>query len=920
MTTLSLPMKRWVFAGLLTAFSGTLTARVTPDFYEGETNPDLPGPGQVLQYPLGDRAARHHEAVAYLQVLDSLSGRVRLMDIGQTLEGRPLLVCFVSSEENIQNLETIRRNMELLADPRKSPTGAELESLVAGTPVIAWMMYNVHGNELSGTDAALQLVYQLAAGKDERILEILRNVVVAVDPSQNPDGRERCLAQIQQWSGLLTVPDVQSIQHQGTWPSGRTNHYLFDMNRDWFVLSQPETRARVHELVRWNPQLVVDAHEMGSFSTYFFNPPRKPINPLVHSSIRNWWKAFSRDQAQSFDEYGWSYYTNEDFDDWYPGYGSSWPYFSGAISILYEQARTAGSRVRLPAGSLLTFREAVHRQFVSSLANLTTAAKNREALLRDFIQMRRDALNPPQGSIQAYYVLPDDNPSRVLHLMNLLAAQGVEVYRTTEPVTLKNLTGYRDRQPVTRELPRGCFVVPTAQPRRPLIETLMAFDLRLDNDFLKEERESLEKGEGTRMYEVAAWSLPLAYAVECYASRSRVPASLERVEDSKRQDDWTESEKTYGFLVDFQDDIGLHVLLALMETEYAVRVAEKAFSIGGRYYPPGTLLLRGHENPDNLASDLKTISRETGAFIRGVSTALCDSGPDLGSGHYRLLTRSRPALLTGPEISTSEFGAFWYLMDHELRYPHTILTVSGLGRADLRPYNVIILPSARGLDKQVLEKLKKWVENGGTLVAVGRSAALLAEKETGMSRVVLRSQVLNQLSEYQAALEQERAIGRFPIDSLAIWEGSGSVFKGVESAEEKKGPSAEEDRYNQRFMPRGSFVKAVVNREHWLTFGMPERLPVLAATSTVFLAKSPVEVPVRFAEAESLRLSGLLWPEARTRLALSAAVTRERLGQGQIILIANDPFFRASTRGTLRLLTNAVFLGPGLGARQPVGW
>jgi len=358
------------------------------EFFPGGTYDEaVPAPAEVLGFEIGERPVRYHEMVQYLEAVAASSPRVQLYEYGATYEDRILYYTVVSSEANLENLDSIRSGINRLADPRTIRNSAGANPLIMNTPLISWLMYSIHGDELSSTDAALQVLYQLAAGTDSITDSLLENIVICMDPLQNPDGRERYLAQMQQWGSREPNSDGQSIQHTGEWPWGRGNHFLFDLNRDWFLMVNRESRARVQTVAEWNPQLVVDAHEMGGYDTYLFPPGREPINRNINARIRQKWIArFARDHAAAFDRHGWSYYTKEWMDDWYPGYGDSWARYFDAAGILYEQAGVDGTKLQRPDGTVLTYRESVQHHFVSSLTTLNTAMENRQELLQEQIE------------------------------------------------------------------------------------------------------------------------------------------------------------------------------------------------------------------------------------------------------------------------------------------------------------------------------------------------------------------------------------------------------------------------------------------------------------------------------------------------------------------------------------------------------
>jgi hypothetical protein len=892
---------------------------------------DIPSPENIFGFRAGDKPVNHADALDYLNILADKSPLVQVFKSGKTHEGRDLVYLLISSEENIQNLETIREHISLLGDPRKKTSGKSRDQIVATSPAIAWMMYGIHGDELSGGDAAIQLAYHLAAATDAATTNLLKNLVIGIDPFENPDGRERYLAQMQQWSGTIPSSDAQSIQHTSVWPWGRTNHYYFDLNRDWIIVSQPETRARVNAINHWNPQLVVDAHEMGSYSTFLFNPPREPINPHINTAIRKWWDKFAADQAQAFNKNGWSYYTKEWLEDWYPGYGSAWPCYRGAVGILYEQASYDGSLVKKPGGIISTYRDAVHRQLTSSIANLTTLAENRQQLLGDFRQIRRIATQRTENRAANVYIFePGENPSRLNHFLERLIAQGIEVERLEKDIQINQVKNFRSGKTENHRFRSGAYVVRARQPYQPLIHAMLEPDPRMITSFLKTERESLEKGKGTKLYEVSGWSLVYAYDLNAYSS-VRMPSmqTAPITGLSKPELKPLESEPDFGYLIPYTDDSVVDALISLLQKQYNVRVARKPFTIANRSYDRGTLLIRLNENPPQILDDLNEIIATTLIDVVSINTALSQQGPNLGGGEFRLLVAPKTALLTGPQISSYNFGALWYLLDYELKLHVSVLNHNRLSRLDLRKYNILILPSGgRGatsykqiFQKEELNKLKNWIENGGTLIAVGSACTFLADSATGLSQVKLRRQVLTKIDEYMRALDKEDATQNIKVDSLMVWEGN------VKSPKKIPGPSTdkmnmnlkeEEDAYQRIFMPRGAIMRVILDPEHWLNFGLGTEVPALYYSSYAYLAKKPVQSAGRFSDSQTIRFSGLLWPEARERWARSAFITREAKGSGQIILITNEPNFRSYFYGTARLLINAILLGPGMGAQQVV--
>lgn len=914
---------------LLLFFATSLSAqeRAPVPFYPNANyDPAIPAPDAVLGYPLGSQATRHSEIVRYFEVLAEKSPLVRVETFGETFEKRKMIYAVISSRENLARLSEIRREIEKLASGKVS--AAEANTLAERLPAIAWLAYTVHGNELSGSDAAMQVAYHLAAGRDEATEKLRQSLIVIIEPVENPDGRERAIQQFVQWSGRVVNPDVQSLNHTGTFPSGRFNHYLFDMNRDWLALVTPESQARVRAIQAWHPQLVVDAHEMGAYQTYYFSPPSEPINLNISSITKKWWKVFSDDQAKAFDQYGWSYYTRETFDEWYAGYGSSYPLYVGAVGILYEQAATQGSAVKRPDGSLLTYRDAVHHHFVSSLANLTTAANNRAELLKDFFTLRKEGATARSASDPAvFYIVPNAQKTRFERFLEKLLMHQIEVEVAERDFSV-SAVDYWSGKATTRNLPKGTLIVRLNQPNGRLAKVMMEFDPRMPLSFLEEERRELEKNGDSKIYDVTGWSMPIAYGLECYWSRSQPsvatkPATMPMPPQGKVEN----PDARYGFLLDATDERALWALSKLLAKGCKVWAARKPFEIAGRSYTRGALLLRRNENSPALLQMLEDIAKETGVTFYGVSTARSSKGPDLGGNEFVLLAKPKIALLVGDGVEPTSVAPIWHVLDARFQQRVSLLNPNMLSNYDLQRYNVLIMPSGNyqnSLGKQGLKALKSWVEQGGTLIAIEDAAAFLADSVQSFTSVQLRSQALKELQNYAAALELEEAITQ-KLDSLDIWEPKRKETPKSKEKEEKTDKKDDdalqrEDERIRLFMPRGALLAVKLDSTHWLAFGAGEKVAATMSTPHIYLSKSPVETVGRFAEAENLRVSGLLWQEARAGWAKTAYLMREAKGRGQLILFAGEPNFRAYFHATERLLLNAIYYGVGFGTHQSVDW
>jgi Zinc carboxypeptidase len=934
-------------------------------FFAGVTyDPAITTPATCLGHDVGARLAPPDAILGCFRAWVGQSKRVRIEPYARTYEGRELVRVVITSPENQARLDAILADLAEIADPRQVPA-AELERIVREGPAVAWFGYSVHGDEVSGADASVAFGHHLIAGQDGGVPEMLEQVVVVIDPVMNPDGRARILSQIEQTASL--VPNLNDASmHRGRWPWGRGNHYLFDMNRDWIVGVAPETRGRWQGLLRYHPQLIIDAHEMGPRETYLFYPYADPVNPNMSPSVMAWQRAFAADHSAAFDRHGWAYYTREWADGWFPGYTDAWGSLSGAIGILYEQSGTAGQPMLRSSGKRVTYRESVHAQAVSSLTNLGTLARNRAAILGDYLADRRRWLRP-EIAARTFVVRPGKVPDRERHLVATLVRQGIEVYRASEPFTARDAQGVLgDKQAVLR-LPEGTYLVPAAQPRGALVRSILELDTRFSSTFLATERAELERTGSSKVYDVTAWNLGQTFALDAYwidtprVAQAQV-TSANDLGDQAGQDTARpaagagEPRPAYAWVVDGRDDASVRFAVEALERGIVVHVADHAFETAGQSFVRGSLIVRAGDNRPDLLARLSAAAEAAGVAVIPTATGRAPGeGPDLGGQHFWQLHRPRVGVLTNAPVSPADFGHIWHQIDRELGMPMSMLDLQHLGYHDLRRYTVLVLPQAdsglQGLLTAHAQTLGAWLRSGGTLIAMGDSAAMLASKDLGLSQVRLRHDILSELPLYQAAAQRELGAREIAIDEGRVWDGAsapapagarppapgaaagtpprtgaptGGAPAGAEPGAGGPRPDAlvaEEDAWMRRFAPAGAILRALVNPEDWLTFGIDSaEMPVLVLGDHAFFARGPVRVPLRLAPAVRLRLSGLLWPEARERLALSAYATVERVGAGQIILFASPPSFRGATPGTARLFANALVYGPSLGASQPYGW
>jgi hypothetical protein len=834
---------------------------------------------------------------------------------------------------------------------------------------VAWLAYSIHGDETSGSDASQAVLYHLIASRDADVRRLLDEMVVIIDPMMNPDGRGRWAQQLAEHRGAMPNVDDQSLLHAGYWPFGRMNHYLFDLNRDWILGVHPETRGRIRAAGAWHPLLFVDAHEMGSQDTYLFAPSRLPNNPHVPEFQAEWNTRFARDQAAAFDRHRWTYYTGEWNEGWYPGYSDAWASFRGAIAILYEQAGVSEDAVRRAGGSLLPYRESVHHQMVSSLANLESLRANALQVKEQFLAHRRQAVSA-EGPYarRTFAILPTPNRGRLEQLLELMELQGIEVYEAATPFTADRAVDQLGRESLRLTIPEGAILIPNLQPEAHLVATMLEFDTRMSPEYLKRERmEVLRTGRST-IYDVTAWSITMMYGLEALTLEATLPEDARRVPGLDHGEGTVEGAEGANFYVfDGADDRSVGVAGRLMEAGMELRVADRALELGGRRFARGSVVVIVGDNErigftaQDVASAVEREARDSGLGAVGVVSGLGEGDlPDIGGRHFKRLEPPRIAIVARGGVSGYDFGSIWHMLDRKIGIRHSHIGEDAVNFSDLRRYNVLVLPHRwfGQNPESLLKGVQKWVEAGGTLIAVGSSAGDLAAKDAEISKVRTLTEALGELDKYELSVQREWMArrGEMP-DADLIWSHVAAPGAAGSGEMPKSGPrpSAEElkrqDSWQKLFMPPGTFLAGRVDDEHWLTFGTGEPLPILIAESPVLMSADGVDSPVRFGvlspvpEGRSgsgdkdletgaerrvgwaavpegvelrLRMSGLLWSEAANRIANSAYVTRESVGSGQVILFAAPAVFRGATLGTARLLANALVYGPGLGASHPI--
>jgi hypothetical protein len=844
---------------------------ISSNYAPAQMDPRVPTPDKVLGFKIGDRFATHAEIMAYVRsVAAAAPERVRVETYGWTPEGRELLLVTVTSPENHARMENLAATVRALY----SPTSPKAPTPPPDLPIFVWLSYGVHGDEASSPDAALATLYHLAASRDSETAELLRRVVLTMDPMVNPDGRMRYLSWLSTAVNGDPDPNPDAREHHPAWPSGRTNHFGFDLNRDWAWLTQAETRARIARYRKTPPQVHVDFHEMSPESSYFFPPTADPLHSGLHRDSVKWLGVFGRENATAFDARGWTYFIRETFDLFYPGYGDSWPFFNGAVGMTYEMAGgpEGGLAYRRKDGSVLTLKERALKHFTTGLTTLKTAGAHREELLRDFAAARAAAL---AQRTRSYRIPSGQDAYRLRLFLETLTAQGIEVRRSKT------------------EGKGEALVIDTSQPSGALAAALLDEKSEIPPKFLEEARTRFLRREDEGFYDVTAWSLPAAFGLAVSSGPARSTSG--EVAES-RSGKVTRSGARLGYLVRSPGLAAFPILARCGEKHVPAAVAAKGFRVSGMSYPVGTLFLRRDGAPPELDAMVAELAGSTGTDFDGVESAWTEEGIALGSERFVPWKPVRIGLLTGPGVDRSSSGWALDAFARVFRYPVSVLDADSFDDAELSRYDVLVFPdgSARAiaaLGKRNAEALRAWAKAGGVIVAVGAGGALLREKDVGLSEA----------TEWKAPREKESE--KKPEEK----ESSSSETK---KSAEAASPADEADIENRRIPIPGAIFRTRVKPDHFLLFGSPDPPRVLLSTDAPLIAPGdPFETVVSI-ERDKPLASGHAWPEAVDRMAGAPYLIAEPAGKGWAITFADDPNFRGFWLGTALLFGNATILAP----------
>ena len=816
----------------------------------------LKTPDEFLGYQLGERFTRHHKVVEYFEHVAAVTTNVKLYPYGETYEHRPLITAVISSQANIDRWDETREN-----NLRRAKM---LDGSAPGDGIaIVWLSYNIHGNEASSIEAAMKTIHELVVS--DRAKPWLENTVVIIDPCINPDGRDRYANFYNQFANKDFNPNSDAMEHREPWPGGRPNHYLFDLNRDWAWQTQKESLQRMRLYNQVMPHVHVDFHEQGYNSPYYFAPAAEPFHEVITPWQREFQATIGKNHAKYFDRESWLYFTKERFDLLYPSYGDTYPTYNGAIGMTYEQAGHgfAGLGIITEYGDTLTLKDRIAHHFTTGISTVEISSLNAERLTTEFARYFEQNVSNPAGKYKTYVVKSSNGPDKIKSLVEFLDRQKIQYGKSNSNRTLNGFS-YVKNSASSVSISGNDLLISIYQPKSKLVTALF---------------EPIAKLSDTLTYDITAWSLPYAYGLDAYAIAEKVnvtggyevPAAVMPNTDTK----------PYAYLSAYKSLQDVKWLCYLLKNGVNARVAHRPFTLEGRSYGRGTIIVTRRTN-ERLGQKFDQLVREAAEkFDRPIiaaQTGFADSGVDLGSGTIARIKAPKIALLSGPQTSSLSFGEAWYFFEQQLDYPVTAIRTDYFDRVDLSKYDVLIIPngSYELFSEGTLNNLSNWVSRGGKVIAIGRALNVFKDKNGFSLKEFTKKEKNGNKNDTPTIQEQLKPFDASERDGL-----SSSIF--------------------------GAIFKVSLDNSNPLAYGYGNEYYSLK-TSSLRFAYLESGQNVGVLKKESTPVSGFAGFKAVDKLENSLVFGVEKKGQGEIIYMVDNPLFRAFWENGKMLFGNAVFL------------
>jgi hypothetical protein len=818
----------------------------------------IKSPGEFLGYELGTQFTYQYRAVDYFKYIASISPMAKYREYGTTNEGRILGVCFVSSEENLANLEEYRKNNLIKTGLLKGEfTGKQL-------PFI-WLAYNVHGNEAVGMEAAMKTLYTLVSGSYPGVTDYLKSCIIVIDPCQNPDGHDLYTNRYRNTMNSITNPDKKSWEHNQGWPGARTNHYMFDLNRDWTWQTQAETQQRLILYNQFMPQVHADFHEMGVESTFFFAPGADPWNSVITPWQHEFHKLMGNGTSSLFNDKFRLYFTRESFDLFYPSYGDTWPILNGAIGFTFEQGGggPSGLAYKLESGDTLTLKDRIDGHFTASMAAIKVSYENREKLLSEFNKYFDESMKNPQFRYKSVIIKGSNEKSDINDLLKLFDRNQIRYsYAGNTGKKFKGFDYYSNKDgEVTIE--KGDILISAYQPQSHFMQALF---------------EPNSKTADSLTYDITAWALPYVYNLKAFALADKIAPDTTKM-DIHRISNEVRSPKPYAYVANFYGFDELKFMATLYNKNIKVRYSLKPFVLNGNNFNRGSLIVARGDNKDTEVEFDKTVitaANECQVKLIPTITGLVDSGKDFGSEYTPLMKKKSVALLCGDGTLASSVGEIWYFFEKELNYPLTLINTSITEKFDLKDYEVLILTT--GTYSKLKDTIIDYVKRGGRVIAIENSISLFAgEKTTALAKAIDTRSAEQKLTEKKIKSDDSTLLKKFEFEN--------------------------EKRYTLSERSAGSIYKVKLDETDPYVFGMGKEwfimkhtpgCPFLATGNNIgyILDKEPV--------------SGFAGFKYKDKIKNTLVIGTEKIGSGEVIYITDDPYFRAFWKSGRVLLGNAV--------------